>query len=127
MVISSPSTTPCCRPVYSSAKARVETEEPSAEAEKAGYAAMTEWDAKYYKLCEEKGVNVVYVELNLVEVKEVEPQYTDTQAPAPITQKGAKNPADTSTQDKGKMQPQKPQQSKLRKLYKGKIPLGGTS
>lgn len=32
----------------------------SAEAEKAGYAAMTEWDAKYYKLCEEKGVNVVY-------------------------------------------------------------------
>ena len=75
----------------------------------------------------EKGVNVLYVELNLVEVKEVEPQYTDTQAPAPITQKGAKNPADTSTQDKGKMQPQKPQQSKLRKLYKGKIPLGGTS
>lgn len=75
----------------------------------------------------EKGVNVLYVELNLIEIKEVEPQYTDTQAPAPITQKGAKNPADVSTQEKGKMQAQKPQQSKLRELYKGKISVGGAS
>lgn len=51
----------------------------------------------------EKGVNVLYVEVNLAEIKEVEPQYTDTKAPA-ITTSGAKNPANASTQDKGKQQ-----------------------
>lgn len=55
-----------------------------------------------YQQAAEKGVNVLYVEINLSEIKEVEPQYTDTKAP--ITTKGAKNPANTSTIDKGRQQ-----------------------
>lgn len=71
----------------------------------------------------EKGVNVLYVEINLSEIKEVEQQYTDTQAPAPITAKGAKNPANASTQDKGKQQAQAPKTSKsgLNELFGGRI------
>ena len=57
-----------------------------------------------YQQAAEKGVNVLYVEINLSEIKEVEPQYTDAKAPAPITPKGAKNPANASTVDKGKQQ-----------------------
>lgn len=57
-----------------------------------------------YQQAAEKGVNVLYVEINLSEIKEVEPQYTDTKAPAPITPKGAKNPASASTIDKGRQQ-----------------------
>ena len=56
-----------------------------------------------YQQAAEKGVNVLYVEINLSEIKEVEPQYTDTKAP-PISQKGAKNPANASTIDKGRQQ-----------------------
>ncbi len=63
-----------------------------------------------YQQAAEKGVNVLYVEINLAEIREVEPQYTDAKTPA-ITQKGAKNPANTSTQDNGKGQPQKPRDS----------------
>lgn len=73
-----------------------------------------------YQQAAEKGVNVLYVEVHLLEIKEVEPQYTDTQAQNPITQKGAKNPADTSTKDMGKGQAQKPAQSKLLKINGGK-------
>ena len=65
-----------------------------------------------YQQTAEKGVNVLYVEVNLAEIKEVEPQYTDAQAQKPITQKGAKNPANTSTQDKGKTQAQTPTKGK---------------
>lgn len=71
----------------------------------------------------EKGVNVLYVEINLSEIKEVEQQYTDTQAPAPITAKGAKNPANVSTQDKGKQQAQAPKTNKsgLNEIFGGRI------
>ena len=67
----------------------------------------------------EKGVNVLYVEITLSEIKEVEPQYTDTKAPA-ITAKGAKNPANTSTIDKGRAQTKTPSST----IYDntGKIP-----
>ena len=63
----------------------------------------------------EKGVNVLYVEINLAEIKEVEPQYTDTKAPA-IKQKSAKNPANASTVDKGKQQTQQVNESELSAL-----------
>lgn len=69
-----------------------------------------------YQQAAEKGVNVLYVEINLSEIKEVEPQYTDAQASAPITQKGAKNPANVSTQDKGKQQAKPPRDSLWYKL-----------
>jgi len=75
-----------------------------------------------YQQAAEKGVNVLYVEINLTEIKEVEPQYTDTSAPA-ITSKGAKNPANASTIDKGRTQSQKENNSALREFYGGKIPL----
>lgn len=65
-----------------------------------------------YQQAAEKGVNVLYVELNLAEVKEVEPQYTDAKAPA-IKQKSAKNPANASTVDRGRTQTQKVDESKL--------------
>ena len=57
-----------------------------------------------YQQAAEKGVNVLYVEIHLSEIKEVEPQYTDTKAPAPITKKAAKNPANVSTKEMGKQQ-----------------------
>ena len=68
-----------------------------------------------YQQAAEKGVNVLYVEISLVEIKEVEPQYTDAKAPAPITAKGAKNPANASTRDMGKKQAQeaKPYDSQI--------------
>lgn len=69
-----------------------------------------------YQQAAEKGVNVLYVEINLSEIKEVEPQYTDTQTAEPVTQKGAKNPANVSTQDKGKQQAKPPRDSLWYKL-----------
>lgn len=69
-----------------------------------------------YQQAAEKGVNVLYVEINLAEIKEVEPQYTDSKAPA-ITEKGAKNPANVSTQDKGKGQAQAPQAQTESAMY----------
>lgn len=69
-----------------------------------------------YQQAAEKGTNVLYVEINLSEIKEVEPQYSDAQAPSPITTKGAKNPANTSTIDAGKKQAQKPK-SGARELF----------
>lgn len=70
-----------------------------------------------YQQAAEKGVNVLYVNINLVEVKEVEPQYTDTKAP-PITKKSAKNASNVSTQDKGKVQAKKPENnSALKELF----------
>ena len=77
-----------------------------------------------YQQAAEKGVNVLYVEVNLAEIKEVEPQYTDAQAPKPITPKGAKNPSNASTQDKGKTQAQEPPKSKSA-LKEIKNALGG--
>lgn len=74
-----------------------------------------------YEQATENGINLLYVDISLVEIKEVEPQYTDTQAPAPITAKGAKNPANASTQDKGKAQAQEPPSSKLHDIVGGKL------
>jgi hypothetical protein len=58
-----------------------------------------------YQQAAEKGTNVLYVEFNLFEIKEVEPQYTDAKAAKPISAKKAKKPANTSTKDMGKQQP----------------------
>lgn len=76
-----------------------------------------------YQQAAEKGVNVLYVDINLVEIKEVEAQYTDTQAPKPITQKAAKNPADTSTKDTGKQQAQAKEETSVLYDATGKIDL----
>lgn len=72
----------------------------------------------------EKGLNLLYIEIHLVEVREVEPQYTDTKV-APITSKGAKNPANVSTVDKGKMQASKPYDSLAFRKGGTRISLGG--
>lgn len=78
-----------------------------------------------YQQAVENGINLLYVDITLMEIKEVEPQYTDTQAPAPITTKGAKNPANVSTQDKGKQQVKsEPPRSKLYDIKGGKIKKG---
>ena len=69
-----------------------------------------------YEQAVENGTNVLYVDLNLVEIREVEPQYTDTQAP--VTAKGAKNPANASTQNKGKTQAKQAQPVKKKSLLK---------
>ena len=73
-----------------------------------------------YQQAAEKGVNVLYVDINLVEIKEVEPQYTDTKAPKPITPKAAKNPANASTKDMGKQQAKEQDQSLLHEWF-GKL------
>ena len=57
-----------------------------------------------YQQSAENGINVLYVDIALSEVREVEPQYTDTK---PITPKAAKNPANASTRDLGKGQAKK--------------------
>lgn len=72
-----------------------------------------------YQQSADKGMKVLYVDVSLVEIKEVEQQYTDT---APITQKGAKKAADVSAKDVGKQQAQEPKKGTTM-LYdwKGKL------
>lgn len=53
----------------------------------------------------ERGIGILFVDVHLVEVREVQPAYLDKSA---ITLKGAKNPADVSGQDRGKQQGQNP-------------------
>lgn len=53
----------------------------------------------------EKGHGVLFVDVHFCEVREVQPAYIDKSA---ITMKGAKNPADVSGQDRGKLQGQNP-------------------
>ena len=81
-----------------------------------------------YQQAAEKGINVLYVEVNLSEVKEVEQQYTDTQAP--IAPKAAKKAGNASTVDKGKQQATQPKDktSWLLDRRKGqKIPMTASS
>ena len=61
-----------------------------------------------YQQAAEKGIKVLYVDVSLVEIKEVEQQYTDT---APITQQGAKKAGNVSAKDMGKQQAQDPQKN----------------
>ena len=72
-----------------------------------------------YQQAAEKGINVLYVEIHISEVKEVEAQYTDAQAP--ITPKAAKKAGNASTVDKGKQQTQEKTTSKLFDWNGGKI------
>lgn len=52
-----------------------------------------------FAITREAGLGVIYVRIRLIEVREVEPQYTDAQ---PISTAGAKNSSDVSTTDRGK-------------------------
>lgn len=58
-----------------------------------------------YQQAAENGTNVLYVDVSLVEIREVEAQYTDAKAPKPITPKQAKKPGNASPQQRGNQQP----------------------
>ena len=58
------------------------------------------------------GLGVLYIQLHLVEIREVAPQYTDSKA---ISTENAKNPADASTTDRGKTQAKTPTTSESSK------------
>lgn len=54
-----------------------------------------------FSMSQRDGLGILYIRLHLVEIREVTPQYTDTKA---ISKSNAKNPADASTTDRGKVQ-----------------------
>lgn len=54
-----------------------------------------------FSMSQRDGLGILYIRLHLVEIREVTPQYTDIKA---ISKSSAKNPADASTTDRGKVQ-----------------------